>query len=513
MPDDAPSSSTRARIAIQAAGLIALVCATLLLPATGPAQALVPTRAPSAPLTPFYGQTLSWSPCLKKLECAWLRVPLDYDDPTGATIRLRISRAKATGAGRLGSLVANPGGPGAPGLEFAGYLRDTLPAEVAAAYDIVGFDTRGVGESVPITCLTGPQTTRWLRVDGAPDSISEQRTLMKEAARIPAGCLKFSPRIARHVGSENTVRDIDVLRSALGDETLNWFGFSYGTYLGTLYAEQFPQRVGRMVLDGALDPSLGIMGVSEGQSRGFQRAITRFAKDCISHDTCAWKGSATNVLKGINRLLARIDRQPLPTHRGGDLVQAEALGAIFYAMYSPTIWSTLRFALKQANIGDGLALQTLFDYANDKTGPVTYDSNMASAFPAIACWDTPPAPGAAGLNAAARAWSAKAVVPDMAVAMAWGNAPCSQWFGHSDRVPGPAKSTTTAPIIVIGTTFDPATPYAWAEALSEQLTTSRLLTYVGDGHTAYGQGSSCLDGAVNDYLLTGRLPAAGTICR
>jgi pimeloyl-ACP methyl ester carboxylesterase len=384
---------------------------------------------------------------------------------------------------------------------------------VAAQFDVVGFDTRGVGESVPVTCLSGRQTTTWLRADGSPDTAAEERRLMRLAARLAQGCLEKSPAIARHLGSDDTVRDMDVLREVLGDERLTFLGYSYGTYLGTLYAERFPARVGRFVLDGALDPSLDIMQVSRGQSTGFQVAMTRFAKDCTQRRTCPWAGPATNVLQGINAILAKVDRQPLPTHRGRDLVQSEVLGALFYSMYSPMIWPSLRQALGQARIGDGIGLQTIADYAAERTGPNTYATNMASAFPAIACWDTPAAPGRSGLRQAAAAWSRGVPVPDMARAMSWGNAPCSQWFGHSDRVPAPASTTTTAPILIVGTTYDPATPYAWAKALTRQLPTSTLLTYQGDGHTAFGGSSRCVDDAVTSYLLTGTPPAAGTVCR
>lgn len=469
----------------------------------------------AAALAPFYGQVLAWTTCETDTQCAWLTVPLDYADPSGETIRLRLSRIRATGpaAQRQGSLVVNPGGPGASGVEFAPIVANYIAPTVNEQFDIVGFDTRGVGRSSPITCMTGQQTTTFLRTDPAPDTPAEERRLWSVAGRIGTGCLAMSPAIARHVGSDNTAKDMDILRATLGDPQLNFLGFSYGTYLGTLYAEQFPATVGRFVLDGALDPTLDVMQVSEGQNRGFQLAMTRFAQDCAKRRSCPWRGNASTVLTGINRLLAKIDRTPLPTHTGRPLVVAEAITALFTSMYSPTSWSGLRLALRQAKVGDGLGLQSIADFASDKIGPDRYSSNMASAFPAISCWDSAPAPDFAGLRAAARQWSQDARVPDMASAMSWGNAPCSQWFGHGPRQPGPAVSSTTAPILVVGTTYDPATPYAWARALASQLTTSTLLTYRGDGHTAYGGGSGCINRAVDAYLLGGTMPAAGTVCR
>ncbi len=267
------------------------------------------------------------------------------------------------------------------------------------------------------------------------------------------------------------------------------------------------------MLDGAIDPSLDAMPCRTGQSTGFQLAMTRFARTASRHSSCPTRTSARAVLRSVNGLLALLDVRTLPTGVPADLVQAEALGAMFYSMYSPVIWPSLRAALRQALKGDGSGLQAIADYANERTGPHSYASNMASAFPAIACWDTPAPPGADGLRAAAADWSGTAAVPDMARAMAWGNGVCSQWFGHSTRSPAPATSTTTAPILVVGTTFDPATPYRWAVALSRQLGSSTLLTYRGDGHTAYGSGSRCIDRAIDAYLLTGTMPAAGTVCR
>lgn len=513
----------------RARGIASAICALLVVTVLAPAAPAAPA-ASAAPLTPsagavataypaelasFYTQRLDWSRCEEGLECSWLTVPRDYANPSGTTIRLRISRKAASGpaAKRQGSLVVNPGGPGASGLDFPAYVAAGIAPEIATEFDIVGFDTRGVGKSVPVTCMTGRQTTTWLRADGSPDTLAEQRRLMSLAARLAQGCLDTSPAIARHLGSAETVRDMDILRQAIGDERLNFLGFSYGTFLGTLYAEEFPARVGRFVLDGALDPSLDIMQVSKGQSDGFQLAMTRFARNCASLRSCPWSGSASNVLRGINTILAKVDRRPLPTESGRDLVQAEALSALFYAMYSPTLWPILRQALGQAKIGDGYGLQSIADYAVERTGPNTYATNMASAFPAIACWDAPAAPGIEGLRAAAAAWSKGARVPEMARAMSWGNAPCAQWFGHSGRVPAPASTSTTVPILVIGTTYDPATPYEWSKALNRQLPTSTLLTFRGDGHTAFGGGSRCVDDAVTRYVLTGTTPPAGTVCR
>lgn len=476
--------------------------------------ALSTATVESEALQTFYSQSLTWSRCAGSTECAWLDVPRDYAAPQAGTIRLRLSRVKATGSAddHQGSIVANPGGPGAPGLTMATYLASQVSPSVAAAFDFVGFDPRGVDESAPVTCMTGKQTTRWLSRSQAPLTASQQRRFMSAAESFPRGCLRMSPEIARHIGSDNAVRDLDILRAALGDARLNWFGYSYGTYLGALYAQAFPDRVGRFVLDGAVDPALDAMELSEGQSDGFQVALTRFAADCARRASCPYRGSASGVIRGINVLLTSLRSRTIPGTYG-PLRQSDAITAIFYSLYSPQSWPWLRRALAQAERGNGVGLASIADASSNRTGRYAYAGNMASAFPAISCWDSPAPPGLPGLRSAAEAWAARSPAPDLARSMAWSNAPCSHWFGHSERGARPVRSTTTAPILIIGTTYDPATPYAWAQSLASQLPTSTLLTYVGDGHTAYGTGSACVDKAVDHYLLSDVPPPTGTRCR
>jgi len=492
---------------------IGLTAATVFAPrwSASPAQA-IESSAPDPALARYYAQDLDWRPC-QELECATLTVPRDYRDPQAGDISISVNRARTRSANRLGAIVINPGGPGGSGFDFTGYVAGVVMPSVAARYDVVGFDPRGVGRSAPVSCLTGRQTTAWLRTDLSPDTAAEEEALMRRAAVIGTGCLTMSPALARNVSSEDTVRDMDILRAVLGQEQLNFLGFSYGTYLGARYAERFPDRVGRFVLDGAVDPSLDVMEISRGQSAGFQDAFQRFAANCARSSSCPAGRSASAVTAWVNRLLQRLDRFPLPTDQGPALNQAQAINAIFFSLYSKDSWGSLRAGLADAGVGDGTGLQTLADYYADRIGPNEYGSNQNSAFYAISCWDFPAPPGREGLRAAAQAWSAKAPVPELARAMSWGNAPCTTWFGHADQPPAPVATTTSAPILVVGTRHDPATPFTWAQSLHAQLPTSTLLTYQGDGHTAYGSGSSCIDRAIDAYFLTGATPAPGTSCR
>ena len=455
-------------------------------------------------------EALTWLPCGTRLECSTIKVPKDYARPALGTVTLALNRVPARGQ-KKGSLVVNPGGPGVAGLDYAAYLASALPASVNAMYDIVGFDTRGTGASDPVTCLTGKQTTRWLRADPTPDTRTEERAYLKLASEISAGCLRRSPLVAPFVSSDATVLDLDSIRAALGEEKLNWLGFSYGTYLGALYAEKFPDRVGRMVLDGAVDPSLNAMQISQDQSDGFQRSLRSFARDCITHENCPSTVSARAVLNGVNRLLDQLDAVPMATRGPLPLNEAQAMTALFSAMYTPDRWQTLRQALSAAKQGDGSPLQRMAESASDQTGPNSYATNMASAFYAISCLDVPATPKLKGLAASAAKWSRNVPVPAMARAMSWGNAPCSYWFAHGSPR-NAVQSSTDAPMLIIGTTGDPATPYSWAQALNRQLTTSSLLTFRGEGHTATANGNNCIDSSVADYLTTGTLPTQGKTC-
>lgn len=486
-----------------------------LLGAGAPVHAQVSSETSADPLAPFTNQQVNWRPCAASTFCARVSVPLNYEDPAGQTIELAIRTTVASGRQSPVSdaefLFINPGGPGAGATDFVTYFASLVAPEISARFNIIGVDPRGVGDSTPVECMTGVQTSTWLRTNPTPRTAAEQRSFMTAAARISPGCMRMSPTIAPYVGTEQAVRDFDVIRAALGQPKLNWFGYSYGTQLGTAYAELYPDRVGLMVLDGAVDPALDAMEISRDQSRGFQSALRRYAQDCAARK-CSLGRTSAAVLASVNHVLRTLEKRSLPVSDGPKLVRAEAITAVFFGMYSPDLWDPLTHALTRARGGDGTALSQLAAAATDRTGPNSYSSNLNSAFFAINCWDLPATPDHHGLADSARGWSRGAVVPALAEAMSWLNAPCSQWFGHSAQSPAPAQSSTEAPILIVGTQFDPATPYTWAKALHASLPTSALLTFEGDGHTAYGAGSRCIDARVEQYLLTAALPAAGATC-
>jgi len=445
---------------------------------------------------------LRWEPCGTGQQCAWLTVPIDHQNPTLGTLDLRIVRIPARSNAPLGALVVNPGGPGASGADFIRLFALSAPEAVREQFDLVGFDPRGVGQSSPIRCFSDAQLAAFLRIDSTPTTLRAQQRLMRRAAAFSPGCRANQPELASNLASEQTVQDMEQLRRALGEERLNFLGYSYGTLLGARFAETFPDRVGRFVLDGAVDPALDLMAISRAQASGFQRAIRRFAADCARRSTCALGESPKSVLQNINSLLRRLDSRPIRTTGQTTLVQSEAISAVFTAMYSTELWPTLGQALAQARRGDGTLLQRLAYLGYDQIGPQRFASNMFFAFLATGCLDSPAPPGRAELAAAAKRWSAGNSVPELSRALAWSNAPCHFWFRHS-APQAQVTSTTTAPILIIGTRFDPATPYRWSQILNRALPTSTLVTFDGDGHTAFASGVQCVDDAVTNYLITG----------
>lgn len=469
--------------------------------------------AKATELSPFYTQQLSWSDC-GMLSCSWVSVPLDYANPTGDVIRIRINRSRDTTPQTYrGSILINPGGPGVSGLSFTSYIASQLSSEVTDAYDVVGFDQRSVGKSEPVRCMSAAVNRKWLDVDSTPNSKKEQNQLLDIADGIGPGCLERTPQITWHDSTVDAARDLDIIRAALGDERLNYLGFSYGTYLGATYAGLFPDRVGRLTLDGALDPTLDAMQLSRGQSDGFQLALKRFMQDCLDRPSCPFTGSTSHALKSVNSFLLGLDDSPMPARTGQPLLQPQAINAVFGSLYATWQWPTLRAAFADAlKRGDGTALQTIAFNSAGRTSSGHFTSNVNSAFLAIGCTDTVAPPKRKGLAKAAKQWAKGVKVPEMARAMSWGNAPCSYWPTSASSPTAPITAPGAAPILVIGTKYDPATPLQWAKALANQLESGVMLQYNGDGHTAFGMNSRCIDNAVNAFFLTGVTPPDGTIC-
>ncbi|MEP9384556.1 alpha/beta hydrolase [Nocardioides sp. KR10-350] len=470
------------------------------------------TTPPDPALARFYSQKLSWSGCRGSFQCAKLEVPLDYDHPEGRTIEIALLRDPADDPDhRVGSLVVNPGGPGAPGTDYAASGGFAFGRALRDDFDIVGFDPRGTGDSAPVDCLTDDQLDQYLAADPSPDTPAEVKAYEGWATRFGEGCASRSGAVAGHVTTVETARDMDVLRAALGEKQMDYLGASYGTKLGTTYADLFPSRVGRFVLDGAMDPDVTARELNLQQAAGFETALRSYVKNCVDGGSCFLGDTVDAGVRKVQQILAGFDAHPL-TVGGRTLTQGGALYGVITPLYNRSYWSLLDQALQGAMKGDGTMLMTLAD-AYASRGSSGYTDNSMEANWAINCLDDP--------------WSAtpaevekdlpefEKASPTFGDAMAWMMIGCS---GETQRATEPSQKAPAVgakgadPIVVVGTTRDPATPYAWAKSLASELDSSVLVSRDGDGHTGYNSGNSCVDDAVEGYLVDGKVPKDGLSC-
>ncbi|MFD8756397.1 alpha/beta hydrolase [Kitasatospora sp. NPDC059577] len=478
----------------------------------------LPTVVPAA-LAPYYAQRLAWQPCDGGFECTTFRVPLDYDRPGDGDLTLAAARAAAepaaTGAGsrepRLGSLLLNPGGPGGSAVEYLESTARTYDNGVRARYDLVGLDPRGVGRSNPVTCLSGDRMDAFTAVDLTPGDQHGIDDLVAADKEFADGCRKQAGAALGHLSTVEAARDMDVLRALLGDERLNFVGKSYGTFLGATYAGLFPTRVGRLVLDGAMDPALDSVTGNRTQAGGFETAWAAFAKDCAKREDCPLGRTEQQAGEQLTALFAAVRTAPLPTgDNGRRLTESQATTGVIEAMYADFLWPKLRSALADARAGDGSGLLKLSDAYYGREADGSYP-NLMSANTAVNCLDLPaPFRGPEDVQRAVPDF--EQVSPHFGRDMAWMALTCAYWPVRATGAAHTIRASGAAPIVVIGTTRDPATPYAWARSLAGQLESGRLLTFDGDGHTAYGRHSTCVDGAVNRFLLTGEAPEQDTRC-
>ncbi|WP_282698109.1 alpha/beta hydrolase [Streptomyces sp. CC208A] len=513
---DSRSFLRTSAVALAAAGLILSGCtggSDAAAPAGPVAGSASPSPSPAA-LKKYYGQKLAWRDCgVPGFQCATLRAPLDYAKPDGPRIELAVSRVKATGPGkRIGSLLVNPGGPGGSAVDYLqGYAGIGYPEPVRARYDMVAVDPRGVGRSEPVDCLTGPEMDAYTQIDQTPDDPVETAALEASFKRFAAGCEKRTGAVLGHVSTVETARDMDILRAALGDEKLHYVGASYGTFLGATYAELFPGRVGRLVLDGAMDPSLSALDLNRDQTAGFETAFGAFAADCVTRPDCPLGTESVRAAgKALKKFFRDTDAAPVPTGEDRELGESLAATGVIAAMYDEGAWPQLREALTRAIGGEGSALLSLADSYYEREPDGSY-ANLMFANAAVNCLDLPPAyQGPADAEKAVPSFDEAS--PVFGTGLAWAALNCTYWPSPATGRPHRITAEGAAPILVVGTTRDPATPYRWAESLADQLSSGTLLTYEGDGHTAYGRGSDCVDTAINTYLLEGTPPPAGKRC-
>jgi pimeloyl-ACP methyl ester carboxylesterase len=436
---------------------------------------------------------IDWSECGADLECAEIDVPLDYDDPEGETITLSVSRAPATGD-RIGPLFINPGGPGATASDFAGTMATILPREITERFDVVGVDPRGTGSSA-IDC--GGDFVELYGQDYSIDSPEDTAQVLDVSEDYVDGCEANAGDLLAHLGTRDVAQDMDEVRELMGDDQLSYLGFSYGTAIGQVYAEEFPENVRAMVLDGVLE--LGPTGfeLAEQQALGFERALDSFVDDCDGDGNCP---IAPDAERAIEDLTEMVEEEPIP---GGsrDLGPGELNVGLGMALYSQSLWPDLANGVAAALDGDGAGMIALADqYLNLSSFDVYFAVNCLD-------FEWPARPEDLFADAA----TTKNEAPHFGEYIVNDYVRCSMWPVEADPLTE-VTAPGTPPILVVSTTNDPATPYEAGVRTAETLETGVLLTYEGDGHTVVGNGVSCVDDIVVTYFVDVEAPDDDTTC-
>ncbi len=444
-----------------------------------------------------------WTPCNGDLQCGTLVVPLDYADPNGPTIPIAVARHPAEDpAARIGSLVIDPGGPGVSGIDDMANELGVLTPQLLDDFDIVMFDPRGVERSDPVSCgASGASASA--PTDPVPSTASQQAATIAGLRAFAAACEKNSANLLPYVGSVDVARDMDRLRQALGDRALTYMGQSYGTLLGLTYAALFPTHIRAMVLDSVIDPALSFDQITEGQAAGFEGVLDAFFTWCAGSASCAWRPSG-DPTTALLALLGAASAAPAPGGSGSQAGAKQLYDALLNDLYSQSDWPQLGTALADDATGDGAPAAAQSNHYN--TGGST---NAADAVTAIDCLDHPVSHDLASY--AVLADMLKASAPVFGPLLAWGEAGCAVWPAAPTRTVGPVAAPGAPPILVMGTTNDPATPYAWAVSVSKELDHAVLLTHDGDDHVAYFY-SACVRADVQTYLVSGQTPPPGTVC-
>jgi pimeloyl-ACP methyl ester carboxylesterase len=398
-------------------------------------------------------------------------------------------------------------------VTYALEARTEVSAAARARFDVVGFDPRGVGGSIPaLKCMTDRQLDTFFATSDTPTTPQGYATLISQTKLFVQGCEHYSGALLPYLATQNAARDMDVLRQALGDSKLTYLGKSYGTFLGTWYAQLFPSKVRALVLDGAVDPAESGFGLDEVQAQGFEVALRAFTANCLRLTGCPLGRRGDSVSTAIARLQALMDRaaaHPLTSKIAGQPANgAMLLNGVALSLYDKSFWQYLREGLTDAFNGDGTVMVELADSLTER-GPNGHYSNLNAVLPAVDCIDRPwPRPLPQWRSAAA---TAGRQAPQFGESNLLGSLPCAYWpVPPVKQVKLQAKGAP--PILVVSTTRDPATPFRWGQALARDLDSGVLLGWNGDGHTAYMMGSSCVDTAVDRYLIDLVPPHSGTMC-
>ena len=511
-------------LALLAVAVPAVACAPDGTLGAGTAVGPVPT----GDLQKFYAQKITWGPCTPfapslddrqtfadpKFDCGYLQVPLDYAQPTGKTAQIAVLREKASvPARRIGSLVLNPGGPGASGTEAAaGVAKQVEGSALGQRFDVVGFDPRGVGASKPaIQCFTPPERDADrldVEVDNSPAGVARIENHNKDYDNKCAQ--RSGADLLANAGTRDVVKDLDILRSALGDQKLTYLGYSYGTRLGYSYAEAFPQNVRALVLDGALDPDQNLIDRSVAQAAGFQQAFNAFAVWCAKQPQCALGRDPKAATDNFKKLVLPVINRPVQLSDGRKMSYNDAMTGAIQALYTPQLWDPLSRGLTELAQGQGRILMLLADIYNGRQQDGTYQFTL-DAFTAIGCVDDKPVTDPNVVLEADKRSRAAAPFRDDGHGPNPARDPCAFWPVPNTSEPHVPHVTGLPPVMVISVTGDPATPYQAGVNLAKALN-ARLLTVQGNQHTVALQGTQCVDDIVSKYFTDLTLPPDNSHC-
>ena len=492
-----------------------LAALTLTATMAGCANPQVQAAAPEvvAPeLQKFYSQSLDWSSC-GDIWCASVEVPMDWQNPAGKTMQISINQHTSPTA--TGYLLVNPGGPGASGVSFVRDNYDYIGTDaLKAKYNLIGFDPRGTGTSSPVKCFDAAGTDRLLYDNGNKFALESAEYLAYERAEIAKyveACQKNTGDVLEFVDTQSAARDLDVIRAVLGQPKLDYLGFSYGTLLGATYAALYPEKVGRFVLDGAIDPRVTDAQQSMNQLLGFDLALNNYLKHCLKQTECPFDGSLKTARAKVSGILLDFETNDVATASGRKLTLSGLITGIIFALYSDTYWDYLTTAFTELENADGTTFLKMADYYNDRSDDGTYATNTLEANIAISCLDARQPADPASVKA-----QNKAVVAASDVfGRYWqqGALTCENWpYPLADR-PSDYSAKGSPSIMVVGTTGDPATPYQQSVSLAHDvLHQGFLVTFEGEGHTAYGRSNNCVSDAVDGWLVNGELPAKEPKC-